>query len=228
MKNEGILEMAIQLLGRGEPTINDADTKEQKWNYYIQSYTMVTPTEGVNVESENYKAPFLKRNLRNLGSAASAATLSTQPAEVVSDVGPSGARTPRESTATSPATVSIATGVINRLSQVAEGCLVSKHNLELKVCVNTYKLFYGRGTEDYMLAKGWFSVRDVKKEKRLREKRVNKWTKWLEAGTKWVKELGGEDSEEVKEVKRKWVEWSRRGIEVAAAGEGGDVEMVTE
>lgn len=223
--------MAIQLLGRGEPTINNAATKEQKWNYYIQSYTMVTPTEGVNVESENYKAPFLKRNLRNLGSATSVSTTTsnTQPAEVASDVGPSGARTPRESTATSPATVSIATGVINRLSQVAEGCLVSKHNLELKVCVNTYKLFYKQGTEDYMLAKGWFLVRDVKKEKCLRERRVSKWMKWLEAGTQWVKDLGGEDSEEVREVKRNWAEWSCAiAKEAAAAGEGGDVEMVTE
>lgn len=262
MQNEQTLEMTIQHLGRGEPTINDALTREQQWNYYIQSYTMVTPTEGVDIDSENYKAPFLKRNLRNLASslsaaasaaAAAAAATSTQPAAdstTVSDIGPSGARTPREpaANATSPATTTTntlsaaaaaaaaTTQNQQHLAQVAEGCLVSRHNLELKVCVNTYKVFYTKGTEDYMLGKGWLAARDRRRERWGREKRGRKWRGWLDRETVWVKAANargeGEGEAEVEGVKRAWREWvggeasgpGGKRADVEAEGEG-DVEM---
>ena len=140
---------------------------------------MVTPTEEVKTKSENYKAPFLKRNLRNISSSGTTANVTTSPTAATSipstdtttsapsELGPSGARTPRELAATSPATASTtpaSSQAAARLTQVAEGCLVAKHNLELKVCVNTYKVFYTQGTEDYMLGKGWFAKRDERRE----------------------------------------------------------------
>ena len=228
--------MTIQYLCRGEPTINDAITKEQKWNYYIQSYTMVTPTEGVDVESENYKVPFLKRNL-NIAAAAAAAhqQYSQAPLSSVRDeppstattsssdaiVGPSGARTPREPVVElrSQAPLSPTSGA-RLATTAAEGCLYSKHNLEIKVCVNTYKVFYKQGTEDFMVGKGWIHANSSSGTGR--GGRVAKWKEYLETRVPWMKSL---PEIEVDEIKRLWDERVKSGLVVASGDGEDDVEM---
>jgi paired amphipathic helix protein Sin3a len=69
--------LTIQLLGKGDTTVDDAVTTQEKWQQYIDSYTLVSsfssiqykadrqthPTEGLG---KRVKGPFLKRNLENL------------------------------------------------------------------------------------------------------------------------------------------------------------------
>lgn len=212
--------MTIQHLGRGEPTINDATTKEQKWNYYIQSYTMVTPTEGVDTDSENYKVPFLKRNLNitSSGTTASASTRDQESSDAI--LGPSGARTPREPALDirqpgSPTTARLT-------AAVAEGCVFSRHNLEIKVCVNTYKIFYKQGTEDFMVGKGWNNRKREAREQARRERRAGKWRDHLEKGAKWMEGMKEDDIDKIKSV---WAEWVKTGG-IPVGGEGEDVDVV--
>ncbi|PWN54288.1 hypothetical protein IE53DRAFT_383137, partial [Violaceomyces palustris] len=52
--------LLIQMLSRDDLTLDDARTAEQRWLYYISSYCLWTPTEGLPAEAG---APFLKRTL---------------------------------------------------------------------------------------------------------------------------------------------------------------------
>jgi len=70
--------MTIQLLGKGDTTIDDAVTTQEKWQQYVDSYTLVChpspptdvitdlqthPTEGLG---KQVKGPFLNRNLEKV------------------------------------------------------------------------------------------------------------------------------------------------------------------
>lgn len=51
----------IQFLGNHEPTLKQMKTNEDKWNYYLTSYLMSNPTEGV--PADKVQLPFMRRNL---------------------------------------------------------------------------------------------------------------------------------------------------------------------
>jgi histone deacetylase complex regulatory component SIN3 len=44
--------MTIQLLGKGDTTIDDAVTTQEKWQQYVDSYTLVSRPL-ISVESDN-------------------------------------------------------------------------------------------------------------------------------------------------------------------------------
>ncbi|KAG8818871.1 Transcriptional regulatory protein sin3 [Serendipita sp. 401] len=52
--------MTMQLLGKSDPSTDDAETVAQRWRFYIESYVLTHPTEGVQ---EPKKMPFLRRNV---------------------------------------------------------------------------------------------------------------------------------------------------------------------
>lgn len=51
----------IQFLGNDDVTLKQMKTDEERWNYYLTSYLMTSPTEGVPVDKVHL--PFLHRNL---------------------------------------------------------------------------------------------------------------------------------------------------------------------
>lgn len=51
----------IQFLGNDDVTLKQMQTDEEKWNYYLTSYLMTSPTEGVPVDK--VQLPFMHRNL---------------------------------------------------------------------------------------------------------------------------------------------------------------------
>ncbi|ORY28618.1 hypothetical protein BCR39DRAFT_534412 [Naematelia encephala] len=55
--------ITIQLLGREDLTVDDAETQQEKWRQYIDSYTLTHPTEGL---PHRVDEPFLKRTLREI------------------------------------------------------------------------------------------------------------------------------------------------------------------
>ncbi|KAK7204077.1 hypothetical protein BZA70DRAFT_281422 [Myxozyma melibiosi] len=59
--NEKIKGMAIQMITHEDLTLNDAISAEEKWKYYLTSYIMSAPTEGV--PADRVRMPFLRRNL---------------------------------------------------------------------------------------------------------------------------------------------------------------------
>ncbi|WWC87985.1 uncharacterized protein L201_002887 [Kwoniella dendrophila CBS 6074] len=52
--------VSIQLLGREDLTIDDAETAQEKWRQYIESYVLTHPTEGL---PHRVDPPLLQRNL---------------------------------------------------------------------------------------------------------------------------------------------------------------------
>lgn len=50
--------MLVQMLSKDDLTLDDPATAEQKWLYYMSSYCLWQPTEGLPGEAQ---APFLKR-----------------------------------------------------------------------------------------------------------------------------------------------------------------------
>lgn len=55
--------MTMQLLGKADPSTDDAETVAQRWKLYIESYVLTHPTEGVRREPKN---PFLRRYVLEL------------------------------------------------------------------------------------------------------------------------------------------------------------------
>lgn len=55
--------MTMQLLGKADPSTDDAETVAQRWKLYIESYVLTHPTEGVRREPKN---PFLRRYVLGL------------------------------------------------------------------------------------------------------------------------------------------------------------------
>ncbi len=56
------MKATLSIFKRDNPTFeNDDLTDEAKWSYYISSYCMIEPTEGVPLS--RIQVPFLKRNL---------------------------------------------------------------------------------------------------------------------------------------------------------------------
>lgn len=120
--------MSIQLLSKNDYTLDTAISSEEKWGYYIDSYVLLTPTEGVL--PSNFPT-FLKRNLP----------------EHIPDEPPQD--------------------------------IITHSGLEVKICINTYKIFFVNSTEDFFKRKG--SSPSKEKLKEGRAKRLGKMDTWLKA-----------------------------------------------
>ncbi|KAJ2747575.1 hypothetical protein GGI20_000400 [Coemansia sp. BCRC 34301] len=55
--------MTIQLLRREDITLDEAVTEEERWAYYVDSYVMFEPTEGVPRLQQSRPLPYLSRHL---------------------------------------------------------------------------------------------------------------------------------------------------------------------
>ncbi|KAJ2723071.1 hypothetical protein GGI07_002898 [Coemansia sp. Benny D115] len=55
--------MAIQLLRREDITLDEAVTEEERWAYYVDSYVLFEPTEGVGRSTQTRPRPYLSRHL---------------------------------------------------------------------------------------------------------------------------------------------------------------------
>ncbi|KAJ2674556.1 hypothetical protein GGI25_004295 [Coemansia spiralis] len=55
--------MAIQLLRREDITLDEAVTEEERWAYYVDSYVLFEPTEGVPRPQQSRPRPYLPRHL---------------------------------------------------------------------------------------------------------------------------------------------------------------------
>ncbi|KAJ1675234.1 hypothetical protein EV182_001669, partial [Spiromyces aspiralis] len=56
--------MTIQLLMRSDMTLDQAVTEEERWGYYVDSYVLFEPTEGVPQRSSDSPPVYLNRTLR--------------------------------------------------------------------------------------------------------------------------------------------------------------------
>ncbi|KAK9469030.1 hypothetical protein V1512DRAFT_258454 [Lipomyces arxii] len=108
--NEGTSTLSVQLINHDDLTLNSATTAEEKWKYYLTSYVMSAPTEGVPVEK--VKMPFLRRNL---------------PSEDIETEEADAPATPKT---------------------------YSHSGLRVRICLNTYKLFWEEFTEDSFVRLG--------------------------------------------------------------------------
>ncbi|KAG0047678.1 Transcriptional regulatory protein sin3 [Gryganskiella cystojenkinii] len=120
--------MTIQLLSKNDYTLDTAISSEEKWGYYIDSYVLLTPTEGVL--PSNFPT-FLKRNLP----------------EHIPDEPPQD--------------------------------IITHSGLEVKICINTYKIFFVDTTEDFFKRKGSGQSREKHNEDRSR--RTKKMDAWLKS-----------------------------------------------
>ncbi|KAJ1813029.1 hypothetical protein LPJ56_003607 [Coemansia sp. RSA 2599] len=55
--------MAVQLLRREDITLDEAVTEEERWAYYVDSYVLFEPTEGVGRSTQSRPRPYLSRHL---------------------------------------------------------------------------------------------------------------------------------------------------------------------
>ncbi|KAF9585998.1 Transcriptional regulatory protein sin3 [Lunasporangiospora selenospora] len=158
--------MRIQLLSKNDYTLDTAISSEEKWGYYIDSYVLLTPTEGVL--PSNFPT-FLKRNLPD-----------HIPEEPPQDI-------------------------------------VTYSGLEVKICINTYKIFFVNGTEDFFKRKG--SNLSKEKHGEARKNRAEKLQSWLKS----VREDEDEDknveqSQQVTELESSFQKWLLEGPEDKKAG----------
>ncbi|KAI7825290.1 hypothetical protein BC939DRAFT_448438 [Gamsiella multidivaricata] len=150
--------MSIQLLSKNDYTLDTAISSEEKWGYYIDSYVLLTPTEGVL--PSNFPT-FLKRNL---------------PAHIPEEP-------PQD--------------------------IITHSGLEVKICINTYKIFFVNSTEDFFKRKGSSVSRERLNEGRA--KRSEKMQAWLKA-TLEEQELNQE------ELDTSFQKWLLEGPEDAKEG----------
>lgn len=150
---------------------NDLD-KDERWNYYIQTYMMVSPTEGIPLDK--CRKVFLRRN---------------HPSE--EDL-PESTGSPRE--------------IVS--NAMADGAC-NEENMEVRICVNTYRLFFMQNTEDFIvrtrkerMAMGQGQLRSV------REKRKRRWREKVLGDTPWMK---GMEIEEIEEKKAAWERFLKEG-----------------
>ena len=152
------------MVPRNEPTVTSTSLdKDESWNYYIQTYMMCSPTEGI--PHERCKKAFLRRNYPK----------------------------------------------IKDVDVLAQKHTYVKEAIEVRICVNTYKIFFMSGTEDIVVKdpRVWAKVTDGQ-----RERRKEKWRGVL-AGLGWQKDA----SEDEKATRLKEYD------DLIKAGSSAEVEM---
>jgi paired amphipathic helix protein Sin3a len=160
--NEENKEAAIRYVPRNEMTIANELDKDERWNYYIQTYMMCAPTEGIPLG--RCDKVFLARN---------------RPSE--DDLPEDGS--PREMIG----------------SSAADG-FCNEENMEIRICVNTYRLFFAQNTEDFMVQRRSQRLAGESKMQAVSGKRINKWHDFL-SNAPWMQGMSQE------EVERKKAEW---------------------
>lgn len=185
-------DLTIQLLTKHDSSISSTLTNSEKWNHYIQSYVMTQPTEGVRLDT--LKCPFLKRNIPKY-----------TPTPI-----PSHRETPMGTPPPPGSPVSITgsnTGLFGLapLTSLDGAGAVAISNLEVKICVFTYKIFYGKDSYDFF-SRPFKALTPVPKE--VSESRKKRWHDKVLGGQSWVKALGEEG---VKERTEKWRKWATEG-----------------
>lgn len=152
--NETSRDICFQLLTKNDSTTasSTALTPEQKWNHYMQSYTMTIPTEGVS----DTRLPFLKRTIPRAPETAGTTPAMT-PANIASRASTPASADPSSSTAptakdhlTIPNTTSKPTETskdspyfwTRDFHDHPGGGDLSIENMEVKICVNSYKMFF--------------------------------------------------------------------------------------
>ena len=128
----------IRILKKDETTFERSSedgvhTAEQRWAYYITSYTSLEPTEGV--DQTKLSPSFLARNLRAVSTYEPLlASDTSHPGDAGRGSGQSGSATPKGTAA-------------RRLE-----CIQSREGLGLRISPDTYKIFWSvPGSEDW-----WF------------------------------------------------------------------------
>lgn len=162
------------MVPRGSPTVTADLDKDEKWNYYIQTYMMCAPTEGIPLDRT--RKVFLQRGY-----------------PVEKDL---------------PAHSDVGT--------------VVRENMEVRICVNTYRLFFMPSTEDLV-------VKDPSQWERLpkgaTEKRKKMWTEKVLPGLGWMK---GASKDEIESRQKEWDAFLRGGEPVVVApveDADGDVQV---
>lgn len=218
-------KLGIQMLSRDDPSADlppyvgvglsegEADkAREERWLYYISSYALWAPTEGLMGEA---KGPYLKRSVANalkadrtlangaMGAPAESSAEDAKGDEVASK---------NSATATS---VSAAAAVAARSTSSPASSPSSKvkflteSGLEVKVCLSTYRLFFVSDTEDAFarvrLQGGDGKQVQAKSTKAgsaaAKERRRKKFEGWLEGRRASLDGEGeGDGSEDVAEV----------------------------
>ncbi|KAG0335816.1 Transcriptional regulatory protein sin3 [Podila humilis] len=153
--------MSVQLLSKNDYTLDTAISSEEKWGYYIDSYVLLTPTEGVLTSGF---PTFLKRNLP-----------SHIPEEPPQDI-------------------------------------ITRSGLEVKICINTYKIFFVNSTEDYFRRKNLGGVAKREQLKDVRTKRLEKMNAWIKSTQEDEKEEGTKEHEDA------FQKWLLKGPEDATPG----------
>lgn len=78
----------------------------------------------------------------------------------------------------------------------------SQSGLELKICVNTYRIFFVNDTEDYFRRKHTLSADDLDSFK---AKRHAKFRSWLDSDQGWKRELASEPAHEIENSVHEWL-----------------------
>ena len=153
--------MAIRLQPRDEQTFPPPPSADEKWKYYIQTYQLVPPTEGVPIA--RCKKVFLRRNM------------------------------PTE----------------QQLKDLLAPYV--RENMEVRICVNTYRMFFQHSTDDVIMRP------TAPANETVREKRKSIWKEKLPT-------LGWRKDADEEEVKRREKEWDQL-IAGTEKDEEGDVDM---
>lgn len=208
--------LGFQMLSRDDPSADlppyigvglgaaegaEEKLKEERWLYYVSSYALWAPTEGLHGEA---KGPFLKRNLRLANAAAakhaartngsSSAGSAASPEKGAGEESSNGAAA--NGSAASPA-LSLNTPQTSPPPLPPTGSgpgsvkYVTSSGLEIKVCLSTYRLFFVSGTED-TFARAQVARRSVAEDtikrsavsKKVEAKRKRKFEDWLVARAK--------------------------------------------
>ncbi|KAK9360348.1 hypothetical protein V1504DRAFT_423614 [Lipomyces starkeyi] len=109
--NESASALSVQLIDQDDLTLNDAASADEKWKYYLTSFVMSAPTEGVPVSK--VRMPFLRRHIPQ--------------DDVESDDNSESGWKPKT---------------------------YSKSGLRVRICMNTYKMFFEENSEDVFVRLG--------------------------------------------------------------------------
>lgn len=187
--------LSLRGVGATEADGEDAEKlREERWLYYVASYALWAPTEGLVGE---VRGPFLRRSLGGKAGAGedvtAAATEGVQPASAAA------------SPSAGAATTTVATEGSSSTSP-SERHIVSP-GLEIKVCLSTYRLFFVADTEDtfarqHVAASSSASDGAAARESRVKAIRAQasqgkkRFDQWVEERRRAIDEEGVEKEEE--------------------------------
>ncbi|KAL7273296.1 Transcriptional regulatory protein sin3 [Rhizina undulata] len=172
--HEDTKQATIRFVPRDEVTVNNDLDKDERWNYYIQTYMMSSPTEGIPLE--RCRKVFLRRNLPDEDDMSEAGS-------------------PRDPSSSSDG-----------------ACF--EERMTVRICVNTYRLFFKEGAEDFIVQTRKFRTgRGSERLGRVKEARKRRWHEEVLGKSPWMEGLSEA------EKRKKCREW-----ETFVAGDN-DVEM---